>query len=568
MNRTFDPAILRPLGGRFCLRVFWTLILPLVVVAPIAQATDSTRPNILFVLGDDISYRNISCYEGSYPWVETPNIDRLAEQGVRFTRGYIGAWCMPARATLMTGHHQYGNESIHLRLARYPSSKFDPEEMPLWPTALRENGYFTGMIGKWHIGKADGWGTAWDHQKVWNRCRHPGNAHAYYEAQLIETDGGASEWVDGYSTDFYTDWAIDFVEGKTRAAPEKPWFLWLCYGAAHSPFTPADRDLDRFPDTFVPAPADVFPPRQGKPDYMQKIQKWSRGPDGRPIMEKLWMPNGRGEPLFGPDVSQWNRQYQQTIASLDDNLGRLMEALEKSGQRENTLVIFAADQGFAFAQHGFATKMAPYDANIRPPMIFSRPGHLPEGAVCKHPVSGPDLVSTLLAQAGTAEPWEMHGYDFSPLLRDPNQKEWEHGAMTAMTGLEWGDSTRKLPKFFKLTQGVPWWVSYSKGSYKYIRTLQDNEIEELYDLDSDPEELNNLASSPEFYMMVQDFRAITIAELERTHSPLLKMLPPVRELGVKVDQNAPSEEPDGKKGLLKRIGIRFTSSGPPEEEEN
>ena len=140
--------------------------------------------------------------------------------------------------------------------------------------------------------------------------------------------------------------------------------------------------------------------------------------------------------------------------------------------------------------------------------------------------------------------------------------------MTAMTGLEWGDSTRKLPKFFKLTQGVPWWVSYSKGSYKYIRTLQDNEIEELYDLDSDPEELNNLASSPEFYMMVQDFRAITIAELERTHSPLLKMLPPVRELGVKVDQNAPSEEPDGKKGLLKRIGIRFTSSGPPEEEEN
>ncbi len=545
------------------------VFLNLLMVMPLARS-DSGRPNLLFMLVDDVSYRNVSCYEGSYPWVSTPHIDRLAGGGMRFTRGYVGVWCMPARATLMTGHHQYGNRSLRLNLARYPSSRFDPDKMPLWPCALRENGYFTGMIGKWHLGKEDGWGTAWDHQKVWNRSRHPRNAHAYYEAQLIETDGGRTERVEGYPTDFYTDWAIDFIGGKTRPA-DQPWFLWLCYGAAHSPFIPADRDRHLFPGVFVPTPEDVYPPRFGKPDYMQKIQTWTRGKNDRPVLQRLSTPKGSSTGLYGSDLNDWNRQYQQTIAALDDSVGRLMETLRATGQLENTLVVFTADQGFAFGQHGFATKIAPYDANIRPPLIVSRPGTVPGGATCRHPVNGPDLVSTLLAQSGTPEPWDMHGRDISPLLRDPDRKDWDHGTLLAFTGIEWGDRTDHLPRFIKHTRGVPWWVSYSRGPYKYIRTLEENEIEELYDLERDPEELENLAMQPEFHPLVARFREAALDELGRTDAPFLEVLPPVFPLDAAVvedfnDAGSPFREENAKGRLfpLRRLFEIFTHRNPPE----
>lgn len=495
----------------------------------VVHAEEAKQPNILFILADDVSYRNISCYPGSYDWVKTPGIDALAKEGVLFTRGYAGTWCMASRTTLMTGHQQYGNRSMKLKLLDYPSADYNPDKMPLWPEALRSNGYHTAMIGKWHIGKEAGFGTAWDHQRVWNRCKHTHNAHAYYEDQIIETDGGEPELVEGYPTDFYTDWAIDYVEGQTRD-PDKPWFLWLCYGASHGPFIPAERDLDAFPSVEVAVPTDAFPPRPGKPKYMQKIGVWERGDDGRPKMEKFHTPKGSTVCRYGPDLNGWNRQYQQTIKSLDESIARLISALDASGQKENTLVVFTADQGFAFGQHGFATKMAPYDDNIRPPLIFRQPGRLPENSVCAHPVAGPDIVSTLLSESGTLEPWEMHGHSFSPLLTDPKLQTWEHGALLALTGIEWGENTKRLPRLVKHVQGIPWWVSYSKDQYKYIRTLEKNEIEELYDLEKDPNELNNLAMDPAFHPLIVTMREKAESELARTDAPFLKRLPPVCEL--------------------------------------
>ncbi|MCB1064587.1 MAG: sulfatase-like hydrolase/transferase [Verrucomicrobiae bacterium] len=505
-------------------------------VSFLSGVSAADRPNILFVLADDVSYRNVSCFPGSYPWAKTPGIDALASEGMKFTRGYVGTWCMASRVTLMTGRQQYGNESMKLDLLKYPAAKYDPEKMPLWPSALRRNGYQTAMIGKWHIGEEAGWGEAWDHQRVWNRCKHPHNAHAYYEAQLIETDGGEAELIDGYPTDFYTDWAIDYIQGKNRS-PDKPWFLWLCYGASHGPFVPAERDSGSFPETFTPAPADVFPPRSGKPRYMQKVNTWERGDDGRPKLKEFHTPKGSTVCRFGEDLSDWNRQYQQTIKSLDDNLGRLIKALDESGQGEETLVVFTADQGFAFGQHGFATKMAPYDANIRPPLIFRHPGNIPEDSVCHQPVTGSDIVSTLLAKSETPEPWFMHGHDFSALLADPDLETWDHGTLLALTGIEWGDDTRHLPKLIKHIQGIPWWISFSKGSYKYIRTLERNEIEEFYDLEKDPEELTNLALDPSYHDLIRSMREEAVAELSRTQAPFLKDLPKVFVLDQEVSEN-------------------------------
>ncbi len=516
------------------------------------QAADE-RPNILFIFADDVSYRNIGCYEGSYDWVRTPHIDRLAEAGVRFTRGYVGAWCMPSRATMMTGHHQYGNNSLRLRPASYPAATYRRKKMPLWPSALRENGYFTGMIGKWHLGRDDGWGHAWDYQKVWNRSKYTKNASAYYEDQIIVTNGGKPELVEGYPTDFYTDWATDFIKGEGRDE-DKPWFLWLCYGAAHGPFKPAERHLDLFPEAHVPAPADVFPPRPGKPFYMQKINTWTEGSDGRPKLFHFRTPKGGTDGIHGPDISDWNRQIQQTIASLDEGVDRLIEALDESGQRRKTLIVFTADQGFAMGQHGFATKMAPYDANIRPPLIFSHPGSIPSGTICKHPVSGPDIVSTLLAQAETPEPWFMHGHDFSELLKNPGRKEWEHGAVLAMTGVMWGKDTDNYPVLIKHTQGIPWWFSYSKGKYKYIRIAEPNEIEEFYDLEADPEELNNLALDPSYHDLIREYRTALVEELRRTKPdhPKRNGLPPVFPL----TDNIAEEIEDSGSMYRKKEGFR------------
>ena len=119
------------------------------------------RPNILFILADDQSYKTVHCYPESYPWVKTPNIDRLAQAGVRFDRAYLGAWCMPSRASLLTGRHPHGIESMRME-GEYPGSTYDPKQCRFWPSVFREHGYHTAQIGKWHTGTDSGQGRDWD----------------------------------------------------------------------------------------------------------------------------------------------------------------------------------------------------------------------------------------------------------------------------------------------------------------------------------------------------------------------------------------------------------------------
>ena len=132
---------------------------------------------------DDQSHRTVGCYPGSYDWVRTPNIDQLARQGVRFNHAYIGSWCMPSRATLLTGLHQHGIESMRME-GTYPGSQYDPKLCRFWPSVFRANGYTTAQIGKWHTGVDAGFGRDWDFQVVWNRPRNPDNAPNYYDCLL------------------------------------------------------------------------------------------------------------------------------------------------------------------------------------------------------------------------------------------------------------------------------------------------------------------------------------------------------------------------------------------------
>ena len=157
--------------------LFLTLLI--VSFAPRCRGAEQIkRPNILFIYTDDHSYRTVGCYPQSYPWVQTPTIDRLAKEGVRFEYAYIGTWCMPSRATLLTGHHQFGVESMRME-GPYPGSVYDPEKCPFWPSVFRKHGYTTAHIGKWHTGTDTGFGRDWDFQIAWNRPANPKTSGNY-----------------------------------------------------------------------------------------------------------------------------------------------------------------------------------------------------------------------------------------------------------------------------------------------------------------------------------------------------------------------------------------------------
>lgn len=513
-----------------------TFLLLLTVAALTVSTTASIaagdRPNILLIYTDDHSHRSISCYPEAWEWVNTPNIDRLAARGVRFAHAHIGTWCMPSRATLLTGHHQFGVESMRME-GQYPGSEYDPEKCPFWPSVFRKNGYTTCQLGKWHTGTDTGANRDWDHQKVWNRPRYQKNSGHYFYDQLIETNGGEAEMVKGYSTDNYTNWAEDFIRGENRD-PEKPWYLWVCYGAVHGPFTPPHRYRDAYPDAKIPVPKDIFPPRPGKPAYMQKIDFWEMGPNGEPQM-KGGRFGGRtvanATSIHGNTLNGWIRQYHQGVLALDEAVGRLVSALEESGQYDNTLIVFTSDQGFAWGQHGFKTKLAPYDANIRSPLIVSMPSRLPEGAVCEHPVAGVDLVPTFFSFAEVDLPWRMHGHDLTPLLKNP-KSEWNHPSMTTFTARSYGSDTNVIPSDEEVNKlnGIPWYVMIRKEQYKYIRTFVENEIEEIYDISADPEELTNLALRKEHQRTLKRLRKEAVAEMRRTGWKLVDSLPSVKEL--------------------------------------
>ncbi|MBP88148.1 MAG: sulfatase [Planctomycetaceae bacterium] len=476
------------------------------------------RPNILFIYTDDHSYRTISCYPEAFDWVRTPNIDALARDGMRFTHAYVGTWCMPSRATLLTGHHQFGVESMRME-GKYPGSAYDPEQCPFWPSVFRKNGYLTAHIGKWHTGTDTGFGRDWDYQIVWNRPKHPDTSQHYYYDQPITYQGGETKMLQEYSTDKYTDWAVDFLQGKGRDEA-KPWYLWLCYGAVHSPFTPADRHLKDYEGIDVPTPADIFPPRPGKPDWAQRIEFWKRGPNGEPVY------GGRN----GKTLHAWVRQYHQAVKALDEGIGRVLKTLDETGQRDNTLIVFTSDQGFAWGQHGFRHKMAAYDANIRSPMVVSYPKVIPKGSVCETPVGGVDIVPTIFSFAGMKHPWQFHGHDLTPLLRDP-KADWPHPILLTNTNRAYGSATATPPaNGIDHNSGIPWYVMLRKERWKYVRALIPDAMEELYDLDEDPEELTNLAMQTASQGTLRELRQAAIEELQRNSAPFANNLPAVKEV--------------------------------------
>ena len=482
----------------------FVVVFAVLQLAAIARA-DSARPNILYIFTDDQSRRSVSCYPEAHPWVKTPNIDHLAAGGLRFTHGYTGAWCQPSRACMLTGRLQYSLNT--LRITKYPMAEYDPKVLPFWPSVFRKNGYETAMIGKWHLGEDVGHGRDWDYSVIWDRGS--GNSGAYYHKTLVRYNGGKRVPLGGYSTDRYTELAVDYI----KRDHDKPWFLWLCYGGVHGPYTEADRHKALYGDApAAKVPADIFGPRPTKPFFQQTWSAWKKGKDGEPQS-------------FDARVKKYNR----AVAALDEGVGRVVEALKASGQLKNTLIVYTSDQGFAWGQHGFHHKWAPYDANLCAPMICHWPEAIPAGTVCKEPVTGLDIVRTFHGVAGIQPGWKMHGRDFSPLLSKP-QTKWESSPM--LLSNSWksygSDFTEALVKkdWKKLTySGSRGWIMMRKGAHKYIRYAVPDCIEELYHVEDDPDELDNLAVQAKHRKLLLQFRKEAEREFLRNDGDFVKHLP-------------------------------------------
>lgn len=490
------------------------------------RTSAAERPNILFIYTDDQSYKTLSCYPEAPDWVHTPNVDELARGGIRFERCYLGAWCMPSRASLLTGHLQHGIQSMRME-GTYPGSTYDPQQCPFWASEFRKQGYQTAQIGKWHTGVDTGNGRDWDHQIVWNRPAHPDNAGNYFKNQIVTFNGEDRE-VGGYSTDNYTDWAIDYINGQHRDQ-NQPWYLWLCYGAVHGPTTPADRHLGKLAGNEAQLPADIFGPWPNKPRYLQETSSWQRGPDGKAYRRRRQVrASNFNSNTAGQLFDSWVQQMNECAMAIDEGVGRLMKALEETGQLENTLIVYAADQGLGLGEHGFNQKVAPYDATVASPMIIRHAGKLPEGKVCPHPVNAPDLVQLFCNVASVTVPWKLHGRDIRPLLEDPESVVWNAPMLMTHTARSYGSATDRIPTGEELTvtANVPWYALLRSGRYKYIRTFVAGEMEEIYDLQEDPEELNNLALQGESRELLLRLRATAIAELQRTDAKFVDSLPP------------------------------------------
>jgi arylsulfatase A-like enzyme len=244
------------------------------------------------------------------------------------------------------------------------------------------------------------------------------------------------------------------------------------------------------------------------------MTRWKKDKDGKP----------RG---FDKAV----KKYHRAVKSLDDGVGAVMKALKQSGQLENTVVIFTSDQGFAWGQHGSREKWIAYDSNICAPLIFSLAGRTKTSTICKEPVNGADIISTIHSLAGIEPEWKMHGRDLSGLLRNPG-KTLDEPMLMINTTYEYGDriSDRLRQKDYDIfkRKGLYAWMMMCEGKYKYIRHFKEDCIEELYDLEKDPGELTNLAVDQEYKNKLSELRDRAVKEFKRKDGDFVDHLPKPR----------------------------------------
>jgi arylsulfatase A-like enzyme len=428
-------------------------------------AKKDTRPNFVFILIDDQRYDLAHCTGN--PVAKTPNIDRIARDGVIFENAFVTlSLCSPSRAAFLTG--QYGHcNGVFVNETR---PELDPA-IPTWPKLLQEAGYDTAFIGKWHQGKGNYPRKGFNHWVSFD-------GQGVYENPTINTDGKVSQ-INGYMTDILSDAAMDWLK-KDRT---EPFCLYLPHKAIHGPFTPAARHETLYTDAKFPHPPNCYDNFEGKPAWLKEGRK----------------PKNPNAPNAGAGLDEPIRKQLRCLAAADEGIGRILDYLAQSGKLENTVIAFAGDNGFYHGEHGLGDKRTAYEESVRIPLIVSYPKMIKPGSKIGDTVLNIDFAPTMLELAGVKAPGVMQGKSMVPLLKGKNEG-WR---------TEFLYEYMSEPQFPK----IPSVLAVRTNRWKYIRYPEIDDIEELYDLSNDRYELKNLASDPKY--------ASTLAEMKKKMDVLL-----------------------------------------------
>jgi arylsulfatase A-like enzyme len=442
------------------------------------------RPNILYIMTDDHVPAAMSCYGNRI--LQTPNLDRLAGEGTRFTNCFVtNSLCAPGRATVLTGcfsniHHIYGNSE-----GRDAIEKMTPG-IPTYPKLLQQAGYRTGLVGKWHLSDDP---TGFDY---W--CVLPGQG-LYFDPDFIEQ--GMRKKFPGYATDITTDLALGFLK---NSGPEKPWCLVYQHKAPHRPFKPAPRHAAMFAGVELPYPEtfnDNYDTRRLAKEAEDMRFDISLAEDYKDLPKGLSAAE-RKNWIF----QRFVKDYYRAVYGVDENLARVLKYLDDTRQTENTLILYSSDNGFFLGDHGWYDKRFMYEPSLRVPLLVRYPRLGSAGKVVDHMVQNIDFAPTILDFAGVAIPETMQGRSLRPLLEGKAPVDWRRSVYYAYYENSWtlrgkGKEAMSDPSFQYFT---PHRVSPHRGvrtdRYKLIEYYDEGDYWELFDLKEDPNELKNLYGNP------------------------------------------------------------------------
>jgi arylsulfatase A-like enzyme len=404
------------------------------------------KPNFVFFMTDDQRWDAMSCAGNEI--LKTPNMDRIAREGVRFENMFVTtSLCGPSRASFLTGKYVH-NHGVRVNGGEL---SLDQKTFPEW---LKEAGYETAFIGKWHnkdLGKGRGFDYTFGFE----------GQGRYYDPIISENFGPPQEY-KGYVTDILTDHAVEFLEKEH----DKPFCLILWFKAPHRSWLPAKRFENVYEDIKMPEPPTFNDTYEGRPDAVKNAD----------------MKIGDFDDV--PDLDTFLKNYCRTLLGVDENVGRVLDTLDKLGYAKNTAVIYSGDNGFFLGEHHFFDKRLMYEPSIRVPLLVRYPKMIRPGTTNQELVLNVDVAPTILDLAGVKVPPEMNGKSLEPFLKGQSVP-WRKDFLYEYYEYPAVHMVRK-------NRGV------RTKRWKYIHYFEEPEEFELYDIQNDPYEVNNLYSNPAY----------------------------------------------------------------------
>ncbi len=432
---------------------------------PLAAAS-RRRPNIVFILVDDLRWDELGCT--GHPFAQTPNADRLAREGALFTNAFATTpLCSPSRASFLTGLYPHAN-GITDNTNRSPRS----HQLVTWPRRLHDNGYQTAFIGKWHMGNDDSRRPGFDH---W--VSFPGQGESIDPVLNVN---GESKKDRGYITDILTQHAVEFIE----QAHQKPFCLYLAHKAIHP--NVVQRDDGSVSGALTGAESFIAAERHrrlyaGNP--LPRRKSYGLPPTGKPALER----QTADLPPLGPATvtsDETIRNRMRMMKAIDEGLGRILDSLRKAGTLDETVVALTSDHGYFYGEHGLdAERRLAYEEAIRIPLVMRYPGLIRPGARIDRFALSIDIAPTMLALAGVTAGVPMHGRSLLPVI-EGRRVRWRDDFL-----VEYYSDT-VFPRIKSMG-----YQAVRTARWKYIHYTELNGMDELYDLRTDPYEMENLASA-------------------------------------------------------------------------